>query len=81
MMQKLFLIRLIKKYPTGTLLTWETNQPPELKGEWKYDSSQGAIKLILDGQQRITTMYLIIRGEIPPYYMKEILLMMLDHFM
>ena len=52
---------LIKKYPTGTLLTWETNQPPELKGNKKYDSRQGAVKLILDGQQRITTMYLIIK--------------------
>ena len=59
---------LIKKHPFGTLLTWDTNQPPELKGEWKYDSRQGAIKLILDGQQRITTMYLIMKGKIPPYY-------------
>ena len=24
---------LIKKYPTGTLLTWETTSPPELKGQ------------------------------------------------
>ncbi len=28
----------------------------------------GAIKLILDGQQRITSLYLIITGKIPPYY-------------
>ncbi len=62
---------LIKKYPTGTLLTWETNKPPELKGKKKYNSIQGAIKLILDGQQRITTLYLIIRGEIPPYYTEK----------
>lgn len=59
---------LIKKHPTGTLLTWETNQPPELKGKIKYDPKQGAIKIILDGQQRITTLYMIIKGEIPPYY-------------
>lgn len=59
---------LIKDYPTGTLLTWETNNPPELKGKRKYKKDQGAVKLILDGQQRITTLYLIMRGEIPPYY-------------
>lgn len=62
---------LIKEYPTGTMLTWETNNPPELKGQWKYNEKQGAVKLILDGQQRITTLYMLIRGEIPPYYKLE----------
>lgn len=59
---------LIKEYPTGTMLTWETDKPPELKGPHQYDQRQGAVKLILDGQQRITTLYMLIRGEVPPYY-------------
>ena len=59
---------LIKEYPTGTMLTWETAQPPELKGSHKYSASQGAVKLLLDGQQRVTTLYMLIHGEIPPYY-------------
>jgi len=59
---------LIKEYPTGTMLTWETANPPELKGPHKYDTKQGAVKLLLDGQQRVTTLYMLIRGEIPPYY-------------
>ena len=59
---------LIREYPTGTMLTWETNNPPELKGNWQYSKEQGSVKLILDGQQRITTLYLLIRGTIPPYY-------------
>tara|TARA_B100000508_G_scaffold130740_1_gene118316 strand:+ start:23056 stop:25200 length:2145 start_codon:yes stop_codon:yes gene_type:complete len=59
---------LINDYPTGTMLTWETNNPPELKGDHKYDERQGAVKLILDGQQRITTLYMLMKGEIPPYY-------------
>ena len=59
---------LILEYPTGTMLTWETNNPPELKGDHKYDERQGAVKLILDGQQRITTLYMLMTGEIPPYY-------------
>ena len=62
---------LIKDYPTGTMLTWETTNPPELKGGYVYESTKGAVKLILDGQQRITTLYLLITGEIPPYYKEE----------
>ena len=62
---------LLKEFPTGSLLTWETSQPPELKGGVQHNSSMGAIKLILDGQQRITTLYMIIRGKFPPYYNEE----------
>lgn len=62
---------LLKEYPTGTMLTWDTTNPPELKGPWKYNPSQGAVKIILDGQQRITTLYMLINGSIPPYYKKE----------
>lgn len=46
---------LIKDYPTGTMLTWETTNPPELKGDYVYEHTKGSVKLILDGQQRITT--------------------------
>ena len=59
---------LVKEYPTGTMLTWETANPPELKGPHKYNAKQGAVRLLLDGQQRATTLYMLIRGEIPPYY-------------
>lgn len=59
---------LIKEYPTGTMLTWETARPPELKGPHKYSEKQGAVRLLLDGQQRVTTLYMLIRGDLPPYY-------------
>jgi hypothetical protein len=59
---------LIKDYPTGTMLVWETDKPPQLKGPHKYDSKQGAVRVLLDGQQRLTTLYMLIRGELPPYY-------------
>lgn len=62
---------LIKDYPTGTMLTWETSSPPELKGPHKYSAQQGSVKLLLDGQQRITTLYMLIEGKIPPYYTEE----------
>ena len=31
----------------------------------------GAVKLVLDGQQRITTIYMILTGKLPPYYTQE----------
>ncbi|MCD4726743.1 MAG: DUF262 domain-containing protein [Pirellulales bacterium] len=62
---------LINNYPTGTMLTWETTNPPELKGEHQYKDNQGAVKLILDGQQRITSLYMLIKGKIPPFYKPE----------
>lgn len=68
---KLLIDSMIKGYPTGTILTWDTNHPPELKGGHVYDPRQGAIKILLDGQQRVTTLYMLIRGELPPYYTLE----------
>jgi hypothetical protein len=65
---KMLIDSLIKEYPTGTMLTWETASPPELKGPHKYNTSQGAVRLLLDGQQRVTTLYMLIRGQIPAYY-------------
>jgi hypothetical protein len=65
---KMLIDSLIKEYPTGTLLTWETADPPELKGPHRYDPKQGAVRLLLDGQQRVTTLYMLIRGTLPPYY-------------
>ncbi|MEO7860575.1 MAG: DUF262 domain-containing protein, partial [Nitrospirales bacterium] len=65
---KLLIDSLIKEYPTGTMLTWETAEPPELKGPHKYDEKQGAVRILLDGQQRVTTLYMLIRGQFPPYY-------------
>ena len=56
---------LIKDYPTGTMLTWATAAPPELKGPHKYDEKQGTVQLLLDGQQRITSLYMLINGELP----------------
>src|SRR3546814_3650251 len=49
-------------------ISWETNTPPELKGPYKYNEKQGAVRILLDGQQRLTTLYMLIRGDLPPYY-------------
>ena len=65
---KLLIDSLIKEYPIGTMLTWETSNPPELKGTHQYRQSWGSVKILLDGQQRITSLYMLIKGKIPPYY-------------
>ena len=65
---KQLLISIYKGYPTGSLLFWETNNPPEIKNNAVDTQRHGLINVILDGQQRLTTLYLLIKGEIPPYY-------------
>lgn len=59
---------LIKEYPVGGLLYWKTENPPELKNVKKLPDKLGSIQVLLDGQQRLTTLYLLIKGQIPPYY-------------
>jgi hypothetical protein len=58
---------LYKGYPIGSLLIWVTQTNVE---EIKEPESgyPGIVHLILDGQQRITTLYGIIRGEAPPFF-------------
>lgn len=68
---KQLIISIFKGYPTGCLLFWETENPPEIKNEAVDRKRLGLTKVILDGQQRLTTLYLLIKGKIPPYY-KEV---------
>lgn len=59
---------LFRAYPTGSVLFWKTSNPPELKNQ-NVDLKPGTlITVILDGQQRLTTLYMLIKGKIPPYY-------------
>ena len=58
---------LFKDYPVGALLFWKTNTPPELKNLVMKRQSN-AYQIILDGQQRLTTLFMFVTGEIPPYY-------------
>jgi len=65
---KQLMVSLFKEYPTGALLFWKTNNPPEIKNIELPRDKIGTTKVILDGQQRLTTLYLFIRNQIPPYY-------------
>ncbi len=68
---KQLMVSLFKGYPTGSLLFWETKTPPEIKNDAVSVERVGLTKVILDGQQRLTTLYLLINGEIPPYYREK----------
>ncbi|HLU58227.1 MAG TPA: DUF262 domain-containing protein [Pseudonocardia sp.] len=58
---------LYKGYPVGALLVWETeNGAQAVRGGTAV--TPGAKSLLLDGQQRVTTLYGIIRGRPPAFF-------------
>src|SRR3990172_7810176 len=65
---KQLLVSLLRGYPTGSLLVWKTDRPPDIKNSAIDPDRIGSPSVILDGQQRLTTLFLFSRGEIPPYY-------------
>jgi hypothetical protein len=68
---KQLMISLWRNYPIGSLLFWKTDNPPELKNIETLPDKLGTVRVILDGQQRLTTLYMFITGEIPPYYNED----------
>ena len=58
---------LYRGHPVGSLLTWLTNTENILhRGDGPIQP--GYVRLLLDGQQRITSLYGIIRGKTPPFF-------------
>jgi len=56
-----------KNHPIGTLLAWVTESENALyRGDGPV--SAGVVKLLLDGQQRITTIYGVVRGKPPKFF-------------
>lgn len=68
---KQLMVSLVRDYPIGSLLSWKTDEPPKLKRIDKLPSKLGTLSVILDGQQRLTTLYMLITGKIPPFYCDE----------
>ena len=58
---------LYHRYPVGGLLVWVTKtKSADARGDQRL--AAGNIELILDGQQRITSLYGIVRGTPPPFF-------------
>ena len=58
---------LYRRYPVGGLLVWATESKTAThRGDEMLAS--GTVKLLLDGQQRITSLYGIVRGEAPKFF-------------
>ncbi|MCD4652558.1 DUF262 domain-containing protein, partial [bacterium] len=56
-----------RRHPVGSLLVWVTPAEGAIhRGET--DLATGVVKLLLDGQQRITSLYGIIRGQAPEFF-------------
>jgi hypothetical protein len=58
---------LYRAYPVGVFLMWET-QAETAETRSDTGASVGVVKLLLDGQQRITSLYGIIRGKPPRFF-------------
>lgn len=65
---KQLMISLYKHYPVGGLLLWKTDNPPEMKNIDKLPDKLGTVRVLLDGQQRLTTLHMLTSGDIPKYY-------------
>lgn len=58
---------LYRRHPVGGLLVWVTESDSAVyRGEGEL--AKGVVKLLLDGQQRITTLYGIARGRPPKFF-------------
>ena len=68
---KQLMVSLAKGYPVGGLLIWKTDKPPELKNVLRLPEKMGAVQVLLDGQQRLTTLHMLLTGTIPAYYKPE----------
>jgi hypothetical protein len=60
---------LYRKHPTGHFLTWKTSTPGRVRGG-KADQEGHSI-LLLDGQQRLTSLFVLFDGKAPPFYEGE----------
>ena len=58
---------LYRKHPVGSLLVWVT-KTEEANARGESPLAPGSVKLLLDGQQRVTTLYGIIRGRAPAFF-------------
>ena len=58
---------LYRRHPVGSLLVWATqSKSAHYRGDGPV--AEGVVKLLLDGQQRMTSLYGVIRGKAPEFF-------------
>src|SRR5687767_2206499 len=65
-----YLASLYRGYPTGSFLIWKTPNPGLVRGGPTNDGASD-VQLILDGQQRLTSVFTLVTGKAPPFYEGE----------
>ncbi|MYE25383.1 MAG: DUF262 domain-containing protein [Gammaproteobacteria bacterium] len=65
---KQLMVSLARGYPVGGILLWKTDAPPELKNVDTLPDRLGTAQVLLDGQQRLTTLHMLLTGDIPSFY-------------
>ena len=68
---KQLMVSLARGYPVGGILLWKTDKPPELKNIDALPEKVGTVQVLLDGQQRLTTLHMLVTGDIPNFYTEE----------
>ena len=68
-----FVNSLYRGYPTGSFLIWKTPEPGKVRGTGELDEDTKYYELILDGQQRLTSIFTVVTGQPPPFYEGEAL--------
>lgn len=66
-----FVNSLYRGYPTGSFLIWKTPEPGKIRGPGELDPESKFFELILDGQQRLTSVFTLVTGKPPPFYEGE----------
>lgn len=66
-----FVRSLYRGYPTGSFLLWKTPDPGLIRSSEPVNGDRKYFNLILDGQQRLTSIYTVLKGEAPPFYEGE----------
>lgn len=68
-----FFTSLYRGYPTGSFLIWKTPDPGKVRNKDEAESDKKYFELILDGQQRLTSIYAVLTGGPPPFYEGDVL--------
>ena len=69
---KRYVLSLYRQYPTGHFLIWKTYKPQQSRGSTNPPETSFS-RLILDGQQRLTSIYTLFEGKPPAFYEGETL--------